>query len=285
MKSITRKELINTNLLTNSAKNWAYQNLEYLNNIAKFNFFGTSTKMLKGSEKWELFVMYLQPAGKVSRATLCSAAALSGCEKPCLINSGLLGKTTAQKAATKRTILMLMRPEFFRASILREIDAKERRAIRENVPVAFRLNGTSDIDFSEIIASRYNSQFWDYTKQLSRVRKNRLANYSLTFSASMYSDQSIAAFEKAVKRKYQIAVAFNTANTKSDSYKVPEKVSGIDLETFDNSDARFLDSATAIGTLSRKGSNASERASDEIEKSFFVNAANFNRFSDIIASA
>ena len=281
MFKITRKELINTELLSNKAKNWAYQNLEYLNNVEKFNFFGTSTKMEKGAEKFELWVMYLQPHNKVARETICIFADKAGCAAPCLIESGLLGKTPAQNAATKRTILMLLRPDFFAARIQAEIIKKEKRAERSGIPCAFRLNGTSDLDFSEIIAANPNSQFWDYTKILARVTKNKLENYNLTFSGSMYSAQSKAALRKAIERKHQIALAFNSAGTASD-WKIP--TSG--FTSFDDSDARFLDSASAIGTLSRKGSNKAERAADDsAAASFFVTSANYSEFENIIARA
>ena len=280
MKNITRTEIIKTNLLSNSAKNWAYQNMDYLNNVEKFKFFGTSTKMQKGAEKFELWVMYFQPHNKVSRATICQFAELAGCDKACLIDSGLLGKTPAQNAATKRTILYILRAEFFNARINAEIVAKEKRAIRSGIPCAFRLNGTSDIDHNNIISANPNSTFWDYTKILSRVRSNTLGNYNLTFSGSMYSKQSKRALSKAIERKYQIAIAFNSAGIKSDSLKIPVK----GFSTFDNSDARFLDSAHAIGTLSRKGSNKIERANEDTnKKSFFVTSANLSEFNNIIA--
>jgi hypothetical protein len=292
MISITRKEIMNSKLLTNKAKIWGYQNMAYLNNVAKFKFFGTSTKMEKMDSghkvKYELFVLYMQPADKVALKTICDMAVSSGCKKPCLISSGLLGKTAGQKAATKRTILFLLRPDFFKARITKEIAAKEKRAIRENVPVAFRLNGTSDIDHSKLIASNPNSQFWDYTKRLSMIRKNTLSNYHLTFSASMYSAQSKAALKKAVSRKYQIAAAFNTANTIGESFNIEAVKAAVSkpLVTFDDSDARFLDAIDVIGTLTRKGSNKTERQIEENKAaSFFVTSANIADFNDIIASA
>jgi hypothetical protein len=286
MFAITQKEITKNILLSDAAILWASENMEYLNNVEKFQFFGTSTKMQKGAEKYELWVMYLQPHNKIARETICLFAEKAGCAAPCLIDSGLLGKTPAQNAATKRTILMLLRPEFFAERIQSEIVKKEKRAERSRIPCAFRLNGTSDLDFSAIIAANPNSTFWDYTKILARVSKNTLSNYNLTFSGSMYSKQSRAALEKAIARKHQIAIAFNSANTKTDSFNVPESAAGIALKTFDDSDARFLDSASAIGTLSRKGSNKAERETEnENAQSFFVTLANKAAFIDIIARA
>ena len=83
------------------------------------------------------------------------------------------------------------------------------------MPALFRLNGTSDLDFSYIIKQRPNSLFYDYTKVISRIKKNTLSNYDLTFSASMFSVQSKKAFKTAVEREYKTAVAFNTKNVKA----------------------------------------------------------------------
>jgi hypothetical protein len=274
---ITRSELLNTSLLSAKARIWAYQldNLAYLNK--PMTLFGTSHKVELGSDKRETYIMYLQPAGKVSRVTLCTGADSAGCEGPCLISSGQLGMTTGQRAATKRTILMLLRPEWFEASVLMEVDRAERRALREGVPALYRLNGTSDRDFGAIIRQRPNSGFYDYTKVLSRVRKNDLPNYHLTFSGSMYSSASRGALVKAVQRHYNIAVAFNTAGLESDNIQVPDT-----LENFDESDLRPLDADGSMGALTRKGSNKTERAL-EGAASFFVTADNVTDFNDIIA--
>ena len=275
MLPVTRSELIETMLLTNKAKLWAYQNMEYLNKPMRL--FGSSQKVEKGADKRDTYILYLQPAGKVARKTLCAGAAAAGCESPCLISSGQLGMSTGQRAATKRTILMLLRPDWFKAQVLREIDTAEKRAVKTGIPALFRLNGTSDCDFSNIIAARPASAFYDYTKVLSRVRKNTLANYDLTYSGSMYSVASKKALGKAVARGYKVAVAFNTKGLASDNVTVPDG-----MVSFDTTDLRPLDAPGSIGYLYRKGSNKTQRAAESAQ-SFFVTAANIAEFNNIIA--
>ena len=279
MKPITRTEILATRLLSNNAKQWAYNldNLAYINKAMKL--FGTSIKVEKGSAKRETYIMYLQPAGKVSRVTLCAGAAAAGCEGPCLISSGMLGMSTGQRAATKRTILMVLRPAHFEALLLAEIDKAERKAIRTGIPALFRLNGTSDCDFSHIYAQRLMSDFYDYTKILSRVRKNILPNVHLTYSGSMYSLQSRAALSKAVQRGHNVAVAFNTKGLASDNVAIPDT-----LADFDATDLRPFDAPSSIGALSRKGSSKAERALEGAQ-SFFVTADNVAAFNQIIARA
>lgn len=277
MLNITAQDIKQTTLINSSAKQWAIKNLDYLNK--PMQFFGSSTKLEKGSDKYDSYVMYLQPADKVAIQTICAFAAKAGCKKPCLIDSGQLGMTTGQNAATKRTILMLLRPDYFKKQVLAEIDKAERRAAKPGqLPALFRLNGTSDLDFSDIINQRPDSMFYDYSKILSHVRKNTIANYDLTFSGSMYSKQSRAALHKAVAAGHRIAMAFNTKLIASDSLTIPDN-----LADFDKTDLRHLD-GPVIGALTRKGSNKKQRAYDDTQEySFFVTSANLKQFKDIIA--
>ena len=274
---ISINELQSSELINDKAKQWAFDNIEYLNK--PISFFGSSTKVEKGADKFDTYIMYLQPADKIAIKTLCSFATKAGCKEPCLIDSGQLGMTTGQNAATKRTILMLLRPDYFKARILSEIDKAERKALKTGIPALFRLNGTSDIDFSDIYKARPNSKFYDYSKLLSRVRKNTLANYDLTFSGSMYSKQSRAALRKAVTARHRIAVAFNTKLIASDALAIPDS-----MANFDKTDLRHLDNKV-IGALTRKGSNKKQRAYDDNQaNSFFVTSANLKQFKNIIQS-
>lgn len=273
MKPITKTDIKRCQLINSNAKKWAIKNLDYLNK--GMTLFGSSVKVEKGALQYSTYVMYLQPADKVAMVTLCAGSDAGGCKPDCLIQSGQLGMSVAQNAATKRTILMLMRPQYFNARVLFEVDRAESKAKKSGIPALFRLNGTSDNDFSELIAARPDSQWYDYTKILSRVRKNKLANYDLTFSASMFSKQSKSAFKKAVKSGYRIAVAFNTKLIASDRLALP------DLTSFDKTDLRHLDGAV-IGTLTRKGSNINQRLIDDTkENSFFVTSANLTQFQAI----
>jgi len=120
--------------------------------------------------------------------------------------------------------------------------------------------------------------FYDYSKILSHVRKNTIANYDLTFSGSMYSKQSRAALHKAVASGHRIAMAFNTKLIASDSLTIPDN-----LADFDKTDLRHLD-GPVIGALTRKGSNKKQREYDDKQQySFFVTSANLKQFKDIIA--
>tara|TARA_R110000824_G_scaffold11428_2_gene49856 strand:+ start:134 stop:970 length:837 start_codon:yes stop_codon:yes gene_type:complete len=275
MFNITKQEIQNSNQLQQTAKDWACANLEYLNKSMKI--LGTSIKVQKGADKFNTYIVYLQPANKVAVKTLCDGAEASGCKRDCLISSGQLGMTLGQAATTKKTILYLLRNAWFNWQLLIEIDDAERKAKRTGIPALFRLNGTSDIDFGYIVAERPDSMFYDYTKILSRLRKNILSNYDLTFSGSMYTKQSKNALRKAVQRKHRIAVAFNTKSLKDDELQLP-----VDMLSFDKTDLRHLDS-NSIGHLKRKGSNKEQRRQEnKVYDSFFVTLENLKEFNNIM---
>lgn len=272
---ITLQEIAESPLVNAATKAWAADNIAYLAK-PKQGLLTKSVKTKKGDKIAQTYVMYMQPADKVAADTLCPMAGPSGCKAPCLISSGHLGMSAGQRKATWRTLLFLVKPALFYQLLRAEIEglAAFHGAMGEDLFV--RLNGTSDVDFSEFIASMPHVEFYDYTKILSNVRKNTLPNYDLTFSGSMYSDASRAALRKAVKRGHRIAAAFNTKNSKADTLAIPEG-----LADFDETDLRPLD-GPVIGALTRKGSSASERRDDDVNASFFVTNANKNQFLELV---
>ena len=270
--------LARTTLINDAAKTWAHENRDYLNSGNRL--LGTSTKLEKGKDKFSSYVLYLQPADKVAERTLCPMAETSGCKAPCLITSGRLGMKGAQAAATRRTILMLLQPEYFTAKLLSEIDAAERKALKTGIPALFRLNGTSDVSWTKIIDARPDSQFYDYTKNVSILRHAaKRANYDATYSGSMYSDRSRSDLRLAVLRGDRVAMAFNTKNIGSDTLTTGGHYS------FDVTDLRHMDPKGIIGSLTSKGSSKAQRAREDLQSaSFFVTSANLHTFRDLIAT-
>ena len=260
MKAFTISEIKGTDKITAKAKVWAIDNIDYLNRPMSL-LTTNSTKTLKGEKKGiTTAILYLQPAGKVSAVTLCAGAKMAGCEKPCLISSGQLGMTAGQKAATKRTILYVMRNKEFIAQLQHEVS---KLSSKHRDSLAVRLNGTSDIDWTQFIASNPDVTFYDYSKLAKRITENKLANYDLTFSGSAYSAASIRATQAAIKSGARVVLAFNTKEAKGE-YSRPAE-----LADFDETDLRFFDKKGIIGALKRKGSNKAERAADESRPSFF----------------
>jgi len=244
---------------------------DYFNNY-QLNLLGfnNSYKIFKGFKEFDYTtgILYLQPSDYVSTKTLCPMAELYGCKDPCLKSSGRLGMSNAQLAMTRRTIQYLKDPDGFKDRLRNEIIKNE----KDNYCI--RLNGTSDIDWSDLIGSLPNIQFYDYSKVLKRIKKNTLDNYHLTYSASFNNDRAIQFTKEAVDLGINTAIALNTKECKGE-FKRPDTlvINGVthSLINMDRHDLRFNDPVGSFGTLTRKGSNKLQRSSDMVPYNFFAN--------------
>ena len=278
---VSKKQLLASTAINPSVKAWAVKNWEYLTqvNTPLINV-NSSTKTSKGVKlKINTGILYMQPADKVSTKTLCAGADLFGCKPDCLISSGQLGMTQAQRAVTKRTLCYLLEPTRFADTLRAEIFL---HSANHGDTLAVRLNGTTDIDFSEFIASMPSIRFYDYSKVYFRVKSNNLKNYDLTFSGSANNDKTMAMTARAIKGGFKTVLAVNTAEVKGE-YKMPEKLDLIPLINMDDTDARFLDPAGSVGVLKRKGSNKQQRAQDETKNGFFFNQPNLAKLAELVA--
>ncbi len=275
--TVMRSPLINA-----AACKWAVEHWDYLTKTdTPLINVNSSTKIEKG-EKLDVFtgILYLKPADQVTTKTICAAADLMGCKKGCLISSGQLGKKAGSNAATKRTIMYALQPELFLKHLKIEI---MRHELNHGDKLAIRLNGTSDIDFSDLIASMPDVQFYDYTKIYARYLNNDLANYDLTFSGSANNTKSLEITARAIRAGMRTVLAINTAESKGE-YKLPESLGLIPLVNMDDTDVRFKDAADAVGVLKRKGSNKQTRAADEQRDGFFFNQSNINKLAAMVAA-
>lgn len=273
---ITRDELqwgIAARILSPVARQWSLENIEYLN-AENTGVFSGSVKVDKGLKRKVItIVRYLQPAGKVSRKSLCPFAESAGCERDCLVSSGMLGKTPAQRAVTKRTVLMLLRPVNFIAAQDREITAAAKKAKRDGFDFAVRLNGTTDRDEQLVYKRHPTVQFYEYTKCIAFIERNTLENVHYTFSLSMaYGARKSAV--TALERGYNIATAWNTKGAQGDSLELPT-----DLPSFDKDDLRYMDPQGSVGSLTSKGTNLEHRqALDSVKDTFWITSANVTDF-------
>jgi len=266
--------------LNDTAQKWALDNWEYLTKTdTPLINVNSSTKIEKGQKiNVNTGILYLKPADQVTTKTICAAADLMGCKKGCLISSGQLGKKAGSNAATKRTIMYALQPETFKKHLRIEI---LKHQLEYGETLAIRLNGTSDIDFYDIIATMKDVQFYDYTKIYNRVLKNNLPNYDLTFSGSANNAKSLQITARAIKAGKRTVLAVNTAEIKGE-YKLPSMLGDIPLINMDETDARFKDNKRAVGVLKRKGSNKVQRAQDEITDGFFFNQSNINKLAAMV---
>ena len=269
---ISKTRILQSKELQPDARQWALDNIDYLNSPTKL--LGSSVKVEKGEKQgYYTAVLYLQPAAKVSKRTLCAGAKLAGCERGCLISSGQLGLSMGQRAATRRTVLYVLDRNGFIAQLRKEI---EREYKRRGDKLAVRLNGTSDIDFTDLIASLPYVRFYDYTKIWARVERNSLPNYDLTYSGSAYNEKALNMTARAVTQGARVAIAFNTAECIGE-FKIPSTVMD-----FDSTDLRFLDKP-GLGGLSYKGGNKKARQEAMDCDSFFFTPKAYDQLLNIIA--
>ena len=260
--------------LTETGKEWAIENIDYL--LKPMRLLGSSKKVEKGeAQKIITKVMYLFPHNAISLITLCAGAKGAGCWQGCLYQSGQLGMQVGRDAMAKRTVLYVLFPKLFKKALIKEI---RKAQAKHGKALAIRLNGTSDIDWSDVIAANPETMHYDYTKLYNRVLKNKLPNYHLTYSGSAFNARSIKNTAKAINAGVNTAIAFNTKNLEGE-FKTPSE-----LDNFDTTDLRFLDNAGAIGALTRKGSSRADREAENERESFFFNPESFKKLNSLIAS-
>ena len=131
-----------------------------------------------------------------------------------------------------------------------EVKNFKKKAIKQGLKPAVRLNGTSDLiwerypikDGKNIMELNPDIQFYDYTKIKNRLSDKLPSNYHLTFSKSESNEDEI---------KDLLTTAFNIAVVFKD--KLPKTYLGRDVVDGDISDLRFLEPKGVIVGLATKG--------------------------------
>jgi hypothetical protein len=145
---------------------------------------GHDAKTVKGEEKGYLTgILYMIPDD-----TICPASKVAGCREGCLVSAGRGVMSPVKAGRAKKTTFFHADKEAFYAQLRVECQALIKRAEKKGFIPVVRLNGTSDIDHTDFIASMPELQFYDYTKRVSIVEKAKsIPNYHVTFSYSTKS--------------------------------------------------------------------------------------------------
>lgn len=209
-----------------------------------------NAKTIKGEKKnFKTYILYMSPYNQNDKGiNLCSHAS-NGCIQACLFKSGFGGiYTSVQTARINKSNYFLNDRVNFLLQLKKEIAAaiKNKKA-DENL--AFRLNGTTDINFEKfIIEDNKNifelfpdAQFYDYTKNHVRLEKRTLPdNYHITFSRSETNEEKAL---EMLNLGYNVAAVFN---------KLPETYKGFKVVNGDETDLRFLDEKNVVVGLKYK---------------------------------
>jgi hypothetical protein len=179
-------------------------------------------------------ILYLAPA-KISGYEVCPRRS-EGCTKSCLYSAGRGAFNTVQKSRVAKTKMFFEQRDAFMDQLRKDIKSLVNKANKQNMVPAIRLNGTSDIEWTRlgIVDEFPDVQFYDYTKVLNRVTKERPSNYHITFSKNESNDVECLA---AIKAGVNVAVVFDTKKGED----LPETWNGAPVYDGDDTDVRFLD--------------------------------------------
>lgn len=191
-------------------------------------------------------ILYLAPY-KLSGKNVCPAASL-GCRLSCLNTAGRGQMGVVQKARLRKTKMFFQDRQKFLGQLKTEIEILERRAIRKNMKLAIRLNGTSDLPYERYLIEGKNLmdhfpkvKFYDYTKLDNRITDTLPSNYHLTFSRSETNESVIT----EVIKKAPVSVVFKN--------KLPKLYNGFKVINGDLHDMRFKNKSGIIVGLLAKG--------------------------------
>ena len=142
----------------------------------------------------ETFILYLAPHKQNDKGVDICPAASSGCVAACLYSAGRGKFSNVQSSRINKTNFYISNKSLFIKKLATEILREYTKAKKKGVKIAFRLNGTSDLDFVyllqkyaglDISTLKDVATFYDYTKLIGKIKKYlEHPNYFVTFSRS-----------------------------------------------------------------------------------------------------
>lgn len=233
--------------------------------------FGESNaKTSKGEVKGvKTLILYLAPEKTASSAmgktvNVCPYAT-KGCAASCLFTAGRGVMAPVYKSRVEKTVALFKNRSLFLDKLAKEIRAGIKRAKRDNMTLAVRLNGTSDLPFLEMaLAPQFPGvQFYAYTKvPPTNDARRHLPNVHLTYSFSEDPRASIL-LPGLIKSGQNVAVVFNVKK----GHALPVNWKGYPVIDGDIDDLRFMDPKGVIVGLRAKG-KARKDASGFVQRAF-----------------
>lgn len=214
-----------------------------------------SPKLMKSFGRNVLtYGVYLAPHN-ISGYSVCPESC--NCSQYCLHGSGrnkielLINKEGGpiQNSRIRKTKLFFEDRVAFMHLLIHEINIAKKKAKKEGMKFAIRLNCTSDICLEEFSLDGKNilqlfpkEQFYDYTKVLDHISLlKKYPNYDLTFS---FDGENWESCKALLERGHRVAVVFE--NT------IPSEFWGFPVIDANSDDARFLDGGGVICGLTYK---------------------------------
>ena len=210
-----------------------------------------STNAKTAKNEIKTFILYLMPYNQNSKGKQLCPHASKGCAAACLVSAGRGAFSNVIKARVNKTELFIKNKLAFLDKLATEITQETAKAKRGGYRVAFRLNGTSDVDFIymlkkygflDIETLQPHAVFYDYTKNIQKaIRYKGHPNYTVTFSRAESNSLNC---ETAIRHGINVAAVFN---------ELPQTWRGVDVVDGDKSDLQMLKYNGVILGLKAKG--------------------------------
>ena len=210
----------------------------------------TNAKTSKNSLK--TFILYLAPHKQNTKGINLCPMASKGCAAACLFTAGRGKFSNVQSSRINKSNFFIYNKELFIKKLASEIIRETAKAEKIGEKIAFRLNGTSDIDFIYLLKKyaqlniedlKNTSVFYDYTKILGKVKKYKNhSNYHLTFSRAEDNESAAIA---ALNDGANVSIVFNG--------ELPNYWRGFKVIDGDTSDILMLYNKNIVLGLRAKG--------------------------------
>ena len=229
-------------------------NLGYTYKRPKTLFGTQNAKTIKGEKLgYTTFIMYMSPEKQNTSGKNLCAHASEGCKASCLFTAGRGAFTNVIMGRLHKTEYFLRERSLFLDQVYNEV-AKGYK--KHGSTLAVRLNGTSDIPYENLIIKDNKNimqlfpdvQFYDYTKDFSRMLKQQAPNYHLTYSVDERAVTKINA-ATALNSGKNVAMVFNV----KDESELPSEYMGFPVINGDEHDLTFLHGSGVIVGLKAKG--------------------------------
>ena len=216
----------------------------------------TNAKTVKGNKYGILTGIFYGAPAKESGFQTCAMASPE-CANVCLYGAGMGAFDSVKDARISKTVLFFENRPAFLFNLKKDIEKLDKKAKKEKMIPAVRLNGTTDILWErvapEIFTDFPHIQFYDYTKIPGRPEKKGFPdNYHLTFSRSEINDDSgrfAGQVDAEIKAGRNVAVVFDVKK----GQPLPATFKGRKVIDGDLHDIRFKDASGVIVGLRGKG--------------------------------
>jgi len=219
--------------------------LSYLGGI---NISAKIIKNMKVSDNYT-YLIYLAPANQ-SGYNVCSHSTPE-CRLGCLSTSGragmdiTCGANIIKNARIAKTKLFFEQPTFFMDWLIADLIKFEKKAIKDGFAFSVRLNGTSDIDWANVLHNGKNIfdtfphvTFYDYSKRFEKFIDTP-KNYHLTYS---YTGRNWDNANVLLQQGKNVAVVFNVGKKE----ELPATFRGYEVINGDLTDYRVTDGSGVI---------------------------------------